>query len=65
MTSEQKAAYIIAQAAAASAVIAGMQAENAYREARGEAQAYPQHEFENVIHQYGIHHNAIIGFFNS
>jgi len=64
VTPEQKAAYIQAQAACAMADIAGMQAENTYRENRGETTAYDEASFAEIPNRYGIHHNAVVGFFD-
>ena len=63
MTPEQQAAYVIAMAACAMAEIAGMQAANNERAARGEAMAYNEQAFMDVPNRHGIHHNAVIGMF--
>ena len=63
MTAEQKAAYIIAQAACANSEVAGMQAENQDRLANGLSIAYDEAAFAAVIERYGIHHNAVVTFF--
>lgn len=63
MTPEQQAAYVIAQAACATAEVAGMQAENQARAAAGLSPAYVEQDFQNVVLRLGIHHNAVIGFF--
>jgi len=65
MTSEQQAAYIMAQAAALNAEVAGMQAENAFREMQGHTIAYGEDAFQAAINRYGVHHNAVVGFFNN
>ena len=64
MTSEQQAAYIFAQSVCAMADIAGMQAENQSRLHRGEAIAYAEQAFLDVINRYGISHNAVISTFH-
>ena len=64
MTNEQKAAYINAQAAVLAGTIAGMQAENTYRQHRGETIAYSQDAFIKVIDESGCHHNACLALFN-
>lgn len=64
MTDEQKAAYVNAQAACAMAEIAGMQALNQYRLARGEAIAYSDEAFDAIPNKYGIHHNAVLTLFH-
>jgi len=63
MTDEQKAAYIMGQAAGAMARIAGMQAENAHRVSCGQSVAYGEEAFEKVGQDFIIHHNDVIGFF--
>lgn len=63
MTPEQKAAYVIAQAACASAEIAAMQAANQQRERQGFAQAWDEAAFLSIPDKYGIHHNAVISLF--
>lgn len=63
MTDEQKAAFIFSQSICALAEIEGMKAENKYRERRGEATAYNEKSFFDVIDKYGIHHNAVVQFF--
>jgi hypothetical protein len=63
MTPEQKAAFIMAQAAAANAAVAGMQAENAHRVACGMSIAYGEEAFQKVGEDYIIHHNDVITFF--
>jgi hypothetical protein len=63
MTPEQAAAYVYAQAVAASAAIESMKAENFMREQQGLAQAYGEQAFYDIINEYGIHHNAIITIF--
>lgn len=65
MTSEQQAAYIIAQAACAMAEVAGMQAENQQRITSGFSLAYTEQAFNDVILRNGIHHNAVIDFFRT
>jgi hypothetical protein len=63
MTPEQKASYIFAQAVCAMVEIEAMKAENKYREMRQETIAYDEHSFMAVIEEHGIHHNAILKFF--
>ena len=64
MNEEQQAAYIISQSAVLLAVVAGMEAENLNRHYRGEAPAYAEAEFQAVIDNSPVHHNAVIGFFH-
>jgi len=63
MTDEQKAAYVNAMAIAAQIEMQGMIAENQQRESQGKAQAYGAEHFFETIEKYGIHHNAIITFY--
>lgn len=63
MTPEQKAAYIMAQAAALNARVAGMRAENDWRISCGNSIAYTEEHFEAVVTEYGCHHNQTIAFF--
>ena len=63
MTPEQQAAYIMAQTAAVQAEIAGMQGENTFREMQGKTIAYDHAAFTKLIDEYGISHNAVVGFF--
>jgi len=53
-------AYVMAQTAAATARIEAMKAANAERSDRGLAKAYPEEAFENVINEFGLHHNAVL-----
>lgn len=64
MTDEQKAAYVISQAACAMAEIAGMQAENQQRMHRGEALAYTEQSFNDVILRNVVSHNAVLSLFH-
>ncbi len=63
MTDEQKAAFIISQAAVLSATVAGMVAENMQRQHRGESIAYDESSFEAVYEESGCTHNQVVGFF--
>jgi hypothetical protein len=54
MNEDQRAAFIVAQAAMLNARIAGMEAENRGREHRGEAPAYVQIAFEQVIGEFSV-----------
>ena len=60
MTPEQRAAYVMAQAACANAEVAGMTAENMQREHRGESMAYVFDDFFAITEKYPIHHNAVV-----
>lgn len=63
MTPEQKAAYIMAQAASLMAEVAGMQAENQMRAHRGEALAYPEQAFADAVEHHVVGHNEVVLFF--
>lgn len=63
MTPEQQCAFIIAQTACAMADIAAMQLENTVALAAGLAPVHSGQDFRDIALRYGIHHNAVIGFF--
>lgn len=63
MTPEQKAAYIIAQSAAALGQIFAMHAENAKFHFSGEESPHGREAYEEVINSHGINHNQVIEFF--
>ena len=63
MTPEQKAAFIMAQAACAIAEIAGMQAENQHRANNGDSVRYGEEAFQGVTARFVIAHNDVISFF--
>lgn len=63
MTDEQKAAFIMAQAAVLNAEVAGMTAENEDRISRGLTIAFDEAAFQDVINRSGCTHNAVITFF--
>jgi hypothetical protein len=60
MTDEQKAAYVIAQAACLMAKVAGMQAENWLADGK----KYAEKDFDNAVLESGCYHNAVIGLFH-
>lgn len=64
MTPEQQAAYVHAQAVAATAEIEGMKAENQHRLSNGGSILYGEDAFSNVIERYGLHHNALLTLFH-
>ncbi len=64
MTDEQKAAYIIAQAACLNAKVVSMQVANKGREAVGTNPMYLECDFLQAINDSGVHHNAVIKFFH-
>jgi hypothetical protein len=63
MTSAQAAAYIIAQAACATAEIAAMEAANANARRHDVTPRYDEQHFLAVPEKYGIHHNAVLATF--
>jgi hypothetical protein len=65
MTSEQKVAYVVAQAAAAFAEVEAMKAANFERTTNGFALAYDENAFINVIYKYGLSMNSLINLFNN
>ncbi len=62
MTPEQKAAFVMAQAACAMAEIAGMQAQDRIHLAAG-YNTNTDVDYQRVIEKYCIGHNAVISFF--
>ncbi len=56
-----RAAYIIAQAAAAQIEVIAMQAYNASLP-EGHPNRYTSEDFMNLIDKYGIDHNAVLGY---
>lgn len=62
MNPEQKAAFVIAQAACANAEIAGMQAMDRAWAAQGHT-TYNDLDYKAVIEKYCIGHNAVLTLF--
>ena len=62
MNSEQRAAFINAQAACLMAEVAGMVAENDYRKMRGESVAYTEDAFQAAINNSPCAYNSAIEF---
>jgi len=62
MGPEERAAYIIAVAAAAMVEAMGMVAENQLRNLQNASPAYGEQAFRDVIQRYGIDHNAAVSF---
>lgn len=60
MNEEQRAAFLIAQAAAGMIEALGMVATNQERTANGHTIAYDEAAFSAVIDHYGLHHNAAV-----
>lgn len=67
MTPEQKAAFVVAQAALLNARVAGMTAENQYRSSRGLTIAYGEDAFVSLEREFEgtLGHNAVLLFFAS
>ena len=67
MTPEQKAAFVVAQAALFNARVAGMVAENQYRTSRGLMVAYGEDAFASLEREFSavLGHNAVVLFFAS
>lgn len=63
MTDEQKAAFVMAQAACVNAMVAAYQAVNDNKRHLGQPPVYGKQDFEALIEQYGVHHNAVVGMF--
>lgn len=63
MSPEQKAAYIMSQAAMLNAEIAGMQAENAYWAHIGQGPRYMEQDFRNAMARYAIGCNDVLTLF--
>lgn len=64
MDAQQKAAFIMAQAACASIEAVGMVATNQEYVAAGRPPPYRETDFERLINKYGIHQNAVVTFLN-
>lgn len=67
MTPEQKAAFVVAQAALLNTRVAGMEAENQQRQYRGLAPAYGEDAFISLEREFEstLGHNAVLLFFAS
>jgi hypothetical protein len=63
VTPEQKAAFVVAQAACANAEVAAMQAANQHRLSLGYSIAYDEAAFLLVADRYQLGHNTVISFF--
>ena len=64
MSPEEKRTYMDSQIACALIEMESMKAMNYERDAQGLAQAYNEEAFLDLIEKYGIHHNAVIGWFH-
>lgn len=65
MTPEQAAAFVLSQSVCALAIIEGMKAENAHREANGLPIRYGEEAFSAVVDSYGVSHNSVCEIFRS
>jgi hypothetical protein len=63
MTPEQQAAYIISQSACMLAEMEAMKATNAMPFAGTQTILYSPADFEALPTKYGVHHNAVVGWF--
>jgi len=63
MNKEQGAAYINAQVASALCELASMQAANHLANTQETCAPYTEQDFINIPNRFGIHHNAILTFF--
>ena len=64
MTDEQKAAYVIGDAAVLVAELMGMMTANMQRQHRGEAMAYDEQAFQEAVARHSCHHNATLMLFH-
>jgi hypothetical protein len=64
MSENDRAAFIVSQAACMVVEAMGMQAENKMREHRGEQMAYDSLHFIQLIEKYGMSHNSVIAYLN-
>jgi hypothetical protein len=62
MSPEQQAAFIFSQSASALIEAMAMQAENQLRAHRGEVPAYTEGAFRDLIDNYSLGYNSVIGF---
>ena len=60
LTPEQQAAFVMARSACAMITAMGMAAENDQRKALGQSMAYQDTDFQALIDQFGISHNAAL-----
>jgi len=63
MTPEQKAVYVMAQIAVLNARVAGMEAENAIAEMKGNSLPFGEAAFEHEVNTLCVNHNAVIALF--
>lgn len=63
MTREEKVVYIIAQSICAAAELQAMRAANTAATAAGQPPPWDPDSFRRIPETYGIHHNAILTYF--
>ena len=63
MTPEQKAAFVFSQSVAAMAAIESMKVTNRERVSKGNTEAYDEKAFLEVIDNYNIGYNDVVGLF--
>lgn len=61
---EEKVAYIQAQTVACACECEAMKAANVQATKKGLQLRYNEKDFRELPERYGIHHNAVVGFFN-
>lgn len=64
MTKEQKAAYVYSQTTCALIEMQSQVMANFERQRKGEAIAYNEEAFYDLINKWGIHHNDVISLFH-
>ena len=62
MNDEARVAFINSQVVCASITAMGMMAENEVCRMKGVLPEYYKEDFDKLINEYGIHHNAVIGY---
>jgi hypothetical protein len=60
MNEQERCTYINSMATCAMIRAMGMQAENRFCEAHDETPIYREKDFNALIEEYGIHHNAVL-----
>ena len=63
MDKEQRLTYINAMIVCAQIECAGMVADNENSKVIGHSMVHNKEDFDRVINKYGIHHNAVISYF--
>lgn len=60
----RQVAYVMSQSVAALCRLEGMKTLNAERARRGYTEAYVEADFEEIINEFGLGHNAVMGLLN-